>query len=150
MIAYGSDEHHGVFVIGAGLDNLTENRHQDFAGDSEDRCALDVSKSESGDLRRGPRSGFTVRNKSLQYGVRIAELSTGAVGDWLTWDIRKDTAGLVAMVVVRESVRCFRGPSVRWAGLRRRWLLRITVLSSPLGRSQGDPLDPDQPNEVKA
>ena len=79
MIAYGGDEEHGVLVIRAGLDKLTENRHQNFAGGSKDRCVLDVSKSESGDLRHGTWSDFTVRDESLQYDVNVAGLSAGAL-----------------------------------------------------------------------
>ena len=112
MVAYGGDEQHGGLVTRAGLDDLTENRHQDFAGDSEDWCVLDVSKSESGDLRCRPRSDFTVRDERLKYDVRIAGLSTGALATglpgtyggmqlwWWWWRRRED---VVAVSVVRPS-----------------------------------------------
>jgi len=61
----GGDELHGPLVIRASLDNFAEGCHQDFAGDSEDRRMLAVSKSESGDLHHGLRSSFTARDERL-------------------------------------------------------------------------------------
>ena len=65
MITDGGDEPHGFLITRASLDDLAEDRHHDFAGNSEDRCVLAVSKSESGDLRRGPRSDFAVGGEHL-------------------------------------------------------------------------------------
>lgn len=61
----GGDKLDGVLIIGAGLDNFTENRDEDFAGDSEDRCVLAVSESDSGGLLRRPRSDLAVRDEYL-------------------------------------------------------------------------------------
>ena len=61
----GGDKLDGVLIIRAGLDNFTENRDEDFAGDSEDRWVLAVSESDSGGLLRRPRSDLAVRDEYL-------------------------------------------------------------------------------------